>query len=83
MVETALSSIGSMDLANLSSHGLLIVGAPILGFLTIKIFLFAKAASTEKKPREWVFGQERDENGLPLLATVKAPGSRGARQRAR
>jgi hypothetical protein len=76
MTETILNSSWSMSLANLPSYGLMLVSAPVVSFLAIKILLLAKAASGEKKSREWVFTQERDENGMPALATAKARSSR-------
>lgn len=82
MVETILNSNWSMPLASLPSYGLMLVSAPILSFLAIKLLLLAKASS-QKKSREWVFTQERDENGMPVLAPVKVRSSRAAILRVR
>jgi len=71
MVETILSNSGSGPLTSLSSHGVMFVAVPILAFFAIKVAQIAKASSANKKPREWVFTEERDENGLPRLAPVK------------
>jgi len=40
-------------MANLPHYGLLVVFAPVLSLLAIKILLMAKAASMGKKPTEW------------------------------
>lgn len=79
MVETILNSNLSLPLANLPSYGLAIVSAPIISFLGIKVLLLAKASSTGKKQREFVFTQERDEDGMPMLATAKVRATRGAK----
>jgi len=78
-----LNSNWSMSLGSLPSYGLMLVSAPLVSFLAIKILLLAKAASAEKKSREWVFTQERDENGMPMLATVKVRSSRFSAFRSR
>lgn len=75
MVETILSSNWSMPRASLPSYGLMLVSAPVLSFVAIKLLLLVKAAS-ERKSREWVFTPERDENGMPVLAPVKVRSSR-------
>jgi hypothetical protein len=80
MVETILNSNWPTPLANLPSYGLMLVSAPILSFLAIKLLLLARAAS-EKKSREWVFTQERD--GMPMLAPVKVRSSRAPMLRVR
>jgi hypothetical protein len=82
MVETILKNNWSMPLATLPSYGLMLVAAPLLSFLAINLLLLAKAAST-KKSREWVFTQERDENGMPMLAPVKVRRSRAPIPRVR
>ncbi len=82
MVETILNNNWPTPLANFPSYGLMLVSAPILSFLAIKLLLFAKAAS-EKKAREWVFTQERDESGMPMLAPIKVRSSRAPILRAR
>jgi hypothetical protein len=78
MVETILNSNWPTPLANLPSYGLMLVSAPILSFLAIKLLLLARA---EKKSREWVFTQERD--GMPMLAPVKVRSSRAPMLRVR
>ena len=73
MIATILDNAAwSTTMANIPSYGMLLVGAPVIGFVAMKVLILAKAASTGKKPREWVFTQERDADGLPVLATVKA-----------
>lgn len=71
MIETVLNNSWSAPLSSLPTYGVMIVSAPIVGFCAIKVLLLAKAASGDKKAREWVFMQERDENGMPVLAPVK------------
>lgn len=71
MIATILSSNWSATMANAPSYGLVLVSAPVVSFLAIKLLLLAKAASGDKKQREWVFTQERDADGLPMLATAK------------
>ena len=75
MVETILNSNWSTPLASLPSYELMLASLPVLSFVAIKLLFFAKAAS-EKKSREWVSTQERDENGMPMLAPVKVRSSR-------
>jgi hypothetical protein len=70
MVETILNNNMSLPLANLPTYGMAIASAPILSFLGIKVLLLAKASSN-KRQREWVFTQERDADGVPVLATAK------------
>lgn len=82
MVETILKNNWPTPLASLPSYGLMLVSAPILSFLAIKLLSLAKAASA-KKSREWVFTQERDENGMPTLAPVKVRRSRAPIPRVR
>lgn len=82
MVETILNSNWSMPLASLPSYGLAIVSAPVVSFLAIKVLLLAKASSS-KKQREWVFTQERDADGMPVLATAKVRSVRLPRMRTR
>lgn len=83
MVETILNSNLSLPLASLPSYGMAIVSAPIVGFLGIKVLLLAKASSMNRKRREWVFTQERDADGMPVLATAKVRAVRGAMRRSR
>ena len=83
MVETILHSNLSLPLSSLPTYWLAIVSAPIVSFLGIKVLLLAKASSTGKKRREFVFTQERDEDGLPMLATAKVRATRGAKMRVR
>jgi len=75
MINTILSSSWSGPLTSLHNYGLMLVAVPILAFIAIKVAQFAKAASGSKKSREWVFTEERDENGLPRLASVKVRSS--------
>jgi hypothetical protein len=82
MVETILNSNLSMPLANLPTYGMAIVSAPVVSFLAIKVLLLAKASSN-KKQREWVFTQERDADGMPILATAKVRAPRGTMRRTR
>ncbi|MGO9434591.1 MAG: hypothetical protein ACLPH3_10315 [Terracidiphilus sp.] len=83
MVETILNNNWSGTMANLPHYGLLIVFAPVLSLLAIKILLMAKAASMKKTPREWVFTCDRDADGLPMLAKAVARSPRAAMHRAR
>jgi len=83
MVETILNSNWAGTMANLPHYGLLVVFAPVLSLLAIKILLMAKAASMEKKPTEWVFTSERDADGLPMLAKAVAQESQGRMRQAR
>lgn len=76
MVETIFNTSWSASLAGLPSYGMALVSAPIVTFIAIKALLLAKAASGDKKPREWVFTDQRDADGLPILATAKARSSR-------
>jgi hypothetical protein len=80
MVETILNNHWPASTTSFLTYALMIVFAPVISFLGIKLLLLAKAASSEKKPREWVFTQERDSEGLPILATAKV---RSARTRIR
>jgi len=73
MIETILNS---MQMGSLPAYGLMIVSTTVMTFLAIKLLLLAKAATKQKKPREWVFIEERDENGMPVLATAKVRSSR-------
>lgn len=66
-----LNSDWSVTMANVPAYGLVLVSAPVVSFLAIKLLLLAKAASMNKKPKEWVFTQERDADGLPILAPAK------------
>jgi hypothetical protein len=83
MVETILNSNWTGTMASLPHYGLLIVFAPVLSLLAIKILLMAKAASMKKKPTEWIFTCERDADGLPMLAKAVARSSRTGLGRAR
>lgn len=76
MIATILNTDWTAALANAPSYGLVLVSAPIVSFLAIKLLLLAKAASGDKKQREWVFTQERDADGLPMLATAKVKARR-------
>jgi hypothetical protein len=76
MIATILSANLTATLANAPSYGLVLVSAPVVSFLAIKLLLLAKAATGDKKPREWVFTQERDADGLPALATAKVAARR-------
>lgn len=60
---------------------MMIVFAPVVSFVAIKLLLLAKATSMQKRSREWVFTQDRDENGLPILATAKVRSARSMRLR--
>jgi hypothetical protein len=71
MIATILNTDWTATLANVPSYGMVLVSAPVVSFLAIKLLLLAKAASGDKKQREWVFTQERDADGLPVLATAK------------
>jgi hypothetical protein len=75
MVETILSSNWSGTMASLPHYGLMVVFAPVLSLLAIKLLLMAKSASTEKRRTEWVFTCERDAEGLPVLAKAAARSS--------
>jgi hypothetical protein len=70
-------------MANLLHYGLLIVLAPVLSLLAIKILLMAKAASMKKTPTEWVFTCDRDADGLPMLAKAVARSPHARMHRAR
>jgi hypothetical protein len=83
MVETILNNNLSLPLASLPSYGLAIVSAPIVGFLGMKVLLLAKASAANRKRREWVFTQERDADGMPVLATAKLRAIRGSLRRSR
>ena len=84
MVETILNSNWSSSLASVPRYGLATVVVPVVSFVAIKLLLLAKKkASMEKKPREWVFTQERDADGLPVLATAKARSSQTRMRRTR
>jgi hypothetical protein len=83
MIETILNSNWSGAMANLPHYGLLVVFAPVLSLLAIKILLMAKAASMEKKPTEWVFTCDRDADGLPMLAKAAARSPRARMRSAR
>jgi len=72
MIETILHS---MQMASFPAYGLMILSATVMAFLAFKLLLLAKAATRGKKPREWVFTEERDENGMPMLARVKVHSS--------
>lgn len=71
MIATILSSNLSATMANVPTYGMVLVSAPVVSFLAMKLLMLAKAASMDKKPKEWVFTQERDADGLPMLATAK------------
>ena len=73
MIDSILTTNWSATLAHVPTYGLAIVSAPVVSFLAIKLLLLAKTASSQKTRREWVFTQDRDENGQPLLATAKSP----------
>jgi hypothetical protein len=66
---------------SLSELWMMIVFAPVVSFVAIKLLLLAKATSMQKRSREWVFTQDRDENGLPILATAKVRSARSMRLR--
>ena len=68
MIETILNNA---QMGSLPAYGLMIASATIMSFVAIKLFLFSRAATRQKKPREWVFTDERDENGMPVLAAVR------------
>lgn len=72
MVETILNSNWSTTIASFPTYGMVLVSAPVVSFLAIKLLLLAKAASGDRKQREWVFTQDRDADGLPVLATARA-----------
>lgn len=72
MVEAILNNNWSTAIAGFPTYGMVLVSAPVVSFLAIKLLLLAKAASGDRKPREWMFTQERDADGLPVLATAKA-----------
>lgn len=82
MVETILNNDWTGTIANLPHYGLMVVFAPVVSLLAIKLLLMAKAASGEKRPTEWVFTCERDADGLPMLAKAAARSSH-ARMRLR
>lgn len=66
-----MAILNSNSLGSLPTYGLMLVSVLVLSFLAMKIFLLAKAASSGKKSREWVFTQQLDEDGMPMLATEK------------
>jgi len=81
MIEQLMSSDWT-SLAHLPSYGLTIVGVPLLAFVVIKILLIAKKAGNATTKKEWVFSEERDADGLPLLATAKGQGASARTRRA-
>jgi hypothetical protein len=81
MIEQMMSSIWT-SLAHLPSYGMTIVGAPILALVGIKIMLLVKQSAKKNAKKEWVFGQERDADGMPVLATNKAQNSSARTRRA-
>ncbi|HEX4286155.1 MAG TPA: hypothetical protein VHZ28_13765 [Terracidiphilus sp.] len=83
MVETLFNNLWAAPMANLPAYGLALVSAPIISFLGIKVLLLAKASSMNKGRREWIFTQERDADGLPVLATVKVRSGRFSIPRSR
>jgi hypothetical protein len=83
MIEPILTNSWTGAMSNLPHYGLLVVFAPVLSLLAIKILLMAKAASMEKKTREWVFTCERDADGVPMLAKAVARGSQTRLRRTR
>lgn len=80
MIETILNNT---QMGSLPAYGLMMVSTTVMAFVAMKLFLFAKAATRQKKPREWVFTDERDENGMPVLATTKVRSSYSSPSRAR
>jgi hypothetical protein len=73
MIATILNTNWSATMAYLPTYGMVLISAPVVSFLGIKLLLLAKASSGGQKRREWSFTQERDAEGLPVLATAKAP----------
>jgi hypothetical protein len=71
MIETILTSNWAASMAGAPSYGFILIAAPIVSFVAIKLLMQAKSASMNKKRREWVFSQERDADGLPMLAPAK------------
>ena len=74
MIEQMMSSNWT-SLAHLPSYGLTIVGAPVLALLGIKILLGAKSSKSKAK-KEWVFSEERDADGLPVLKSARGKSAR-------
>lgn len=73
MISTILNTNLSATMGYIPTYGMVLISAPVVSFLGIKLLLLAKAASGDQKRREWSFTQERDAEGLPILATVKVP----------
>jgi hypothetical protein len=82
MIEQLMTSSWT-SLAHLPSYGMMIVGAPILALLAIKIVLTAKQMAKKNAKKEWVFSQERDDDGMPVLATARSASSSARTRRAR
>ncbi len=80
MIESVLNGDWSAAMANLPRYGLLVVVAPVLSLLAVKILLMAKAASADKRQTEWVFTCERDTEGFPILAKAVARNPRSRAQ---
>jgi hypothetical protein len=81
MIEQIMSSNWT-SLAHLPSYGMTVVGAPILAFVAVKILLLAKQAAKGKTKKEWVFSEERDADGMPLLASARGESSSARTRRA-
>ena len=65
-----LSSNLSSLLAHVQEYGLLLLAIPPVVLMTIKVWLLTKAASRKGARKEWNLLRERDERGIPLLATA-------------
>jgi hypothetical protein len=74
MIEQMISSNWAAS-AHLPSYGLTLVGALTLAVLAIKILLVAKEGDKGKAKKEWVFSEERDADGMPLLASARGESS--------
>lgn len=81
MIEQMMSSSWT-SLAHLPSYGMTIVGAPILALVGIKIMLLVKQSAQKNRKKEWVFGQERDADGMPVLASARSESSSARTRRA-
>lgn len=75
MIEQMMSSDWT-SLAHLPSYGLTVVGIPVLALVAIKILFVAKEGKGKAK-KEWVFSEERDADGLPVLTSARGKSARG------
>jgi hypothetical protein len=78
MIEQMMSSTWTSS-AHLPSYGLTLVGALACAVLAIKILLVTKDGAKGKARKEWVFSEERDADGMPVLASARGRSPRGRR----